>query len=272
MLRTLVVTTNIGCKNMCNYCPQSTFTKAYKKRSKINQIRFDTFKKCVDKVPRDALINFAGFTEPCLNPDWTQMILYANQLGFKIRLLTTTVGMTLSDVDKIENIPFVRFVVHLPDDKQQTKIKVDKQFIEVTNRLLDSRMNVEWKYHQSPLINEDLHSELKPIFIKANIYDTIKKAGLKTRARHVKIQGQAEPEKISGNISGCHLLYTNQLLPNGDVFICCMDWNLYYFLGNLLQCDYEELFQGKTFQDILKAFTDDNSEILCRYCELCQRA
>jgi hypothetical protein len=163
-------------------------------------------------------------------------------------------------------------LVHLPDDKQQTKIKVNKQLLEVMNRLLESRINVEWKYHQSPLINEDLHSELKPIFIKANIYDTIEKAGLKTRARHVKIQGQAEPKKIYGNISGCHLLYTNQLLPNGDVFICCMDWNLNYFLGNLLQCEYEELFQSKIYQDILKGFIDDNSEILCRYCELCQRA
>jgi len=257
---------------MCNYCPQSKFIKAYKKRSKINQISFDTFKKCVDKVPRDSIINLAGFTEPCLNPDYTQMILYANQLGFKIRLLTTTVGMTLADIDIIEDIPFARFVVHLPDDKQQTKIEVNNEFIEVTNRLLNSRINIEWKYHQSPLINEDLHSKLKPIFIKANIYDTIKKAGLKTRAKHVKIQGQAYPEKIYGNISGCRLLHTNQLLPNGDVFICCMDWNLDYFLGNLLQSDYEELFQSKTFQDILKGFTNDKSEILCRYCELCQRA
>ena len=50
-----------------------------------------------------------------------------------------------------------------------------------------------------------------------------------------------------------------------------MDWQLKYVLGNLLESDYESLFQGKVYKNILNGFTDDNSEILCRYCELCQQ-
>ena len=270
MPRTLAVTTQIGCQNMCNYCPQNKFIKAYTRANKIKKMSFDTFKICVDKLPPGTAINFAGFVEPYLNPDCTQMILYANQLGIKIQLLTTTVGMTLQDIDLIEEIPFARFLVHLPDNKKQTSMKVNKTFIQVVRRLINSRINVEWKFHQSPLGSEDLHPLLKIILVEANLYDSMIKAGLKTRAGNVEIQGKPFVKKIKGNISGCHLLYVNQLLPNGDVFICCMDWELKYFLGNLLESDYESLFQSQTYQAILKGFKDDNSEILCRYCELCQ--
>ncbi|RLD54044.1 MAG: hypothetical protein DRJ05_15390, partial [Bacteroidetes bacterium] len=84
-------------------------------------------------------------------------------------------------------------------------------------------------------------------------------------------EGKSTLERIKGKIKGCHLLYTNQLVPNGDVFICCMDWELKYNLGNLLHSDYDSLFQSNTLKEILKGFKDDNSDILCRYCELCER-
>ena len=271
MLRTFAITTHIGCRNMCNYCPQNKVIKAYTGKNKIKVMSFDIFKKCIDKLPIGTNINFAGFVEPCLNPEYIKMILYANKLGIKIQLLTTIVGMTIHDIDLIENIPFIRFLVHLPDNEKQTKIRVNKQFIQVVKRLITSKINVEWKFHRSPLGNEDVHPLLKIIFTEANLYDEIIETELKTRAGNIEIEGKSFVTKITGNISGCHLLYVNQLLPNGDVVICCMDWQLKYVLGNLLESDYESLFQGKVYKNILNGFTDDNSEILCRYCELCQQ-
>ncbi len=257
---------------MCNYCPQNNVIKAYARGNKMKVMSFDTFKTCVDKLPAGTAINFAGFVEPCLNPEYTQMILYANQLGIKIQLLTTTVGMTLQDINlfEFEDVQFARFLVHLPDDKKQTSMKVNKQFIQVVRRLINSKINVEWKFHRTPLGNENLHPLLKIIFTEANLYETIIETELKTRAGNIEIQGKPFVTKIKGHISGCRLLYVNQLLPNGDVVICCQDWQLKYCLGNLLESDYESLFESQTYQDILKGFKDDNSEILCRYCELCQ--
>ncbi|RLD45730.1 MAG: hypothetical protein DRJ05_00255 [Bacteroidetes bacterium] len=270
MVRTIAVSTVIGCKNLCSYCPQDKVVKAYSKRSKVRTMSFETFAKCIDKLPKDTTINFAGFSEPCLNPEYTKMILYANKKGHKIRLLTTTIGMKLADVNLIENVPFLRFLIHLPDNQNKTKILVDDDFIKIIERLIDSKIEVNWKFHQSPNGKEDVHPKLKPLLIEAGIYNSLVRAGLKTRAGNVEIEGKAFVEKIKGKIRGCHLLYTNQLLPNGDVFICCMDWELKYFLGNLLHSDYDSLFQSNTFKEILKGFKDDKSEILCRYCELCE--
>jgi hypothetical protein len=269
--KTLAVSTVIGCKNMCSYCPQDKVVKAYGKRSKIMTMSFETFTKCIDKLPKNTTINFAGFSEPCLNPEYVKMVLYANGKGHKIRLLTTTIGMKLSDIDLLENVPFFRFHVHLPDNQNKTKILVDDSFVEIVERLIKSKINIEWKFHQSPNGNEDVHPRLKPLLMATGIYESLVKAGLKTRAGNVEIEGKPSLKKIKGKIKGCHLLYTNQLLPNGDVFICCMDWELKYHLGNLLDSDYDSLFQSNTFKDILRGFKDDNSEILCRFCELCQK-
>ncbi len=271
MDKIIAVSTVIGCKNFCNYCPQDKVIKAYSKRSKTDVMSFETFKTCIDKLPNDTIINFAGFSEPCLNPDYVKMILYANETGHKIQLLTTIIGMKLDDIDQLENVPFLRFFVHLPDNQNQTKIIVDGGFVEIIDKLIKSKINVEWKFHRSPTGDEDVHLAIKPLLMEANIYNSIIKAGLKTRAGNVEIEGKPFVVKIKGKIKGCYLLYANQLLPNGDVFICCMDWELKYYLGNLLHSDYNSLFKSKTFKDILKGFKDSNSDILCRFCELCQK-
>ena len=271
MNKIIAVSTVIGCKNLCNYCPQDKVIKAYKKRSKITNMSLETFKTCIDKLPKDIIINFAGFSEPCLNPDYVKMILYANEKEYKIQLLTTIIGMKLDDIDQLENVTFLRFLVHLPDNKDQTKINVNDGFVDIIDKLIKSKIHIEWKFHRSPTGDEDVHPKLKPLLMEANIYNSIIKAGLKTRAGNVEIKGKSFLNKIKGKIKGCYLLYANQLLPNGDVFVCCMDWELKYYLGNLLHSDYNSLFKSKTFKDILEGFKDSNSEILCRYCELCQK-
>ena len=75
-MATLEITTQIGCKNNCNYCPQETLVKAYKARSDVFEMSFDIFKKCLDKIPKTVRIDFSGMAEPWLNADCTKMVLY----------------------------------------------------------------------------------------------------------------------------------------------------------------------------------------------------
>jgi DNA repair photolyase len=42
------ITTVIGCKNMCSYCPQRTLINSYNGERIMT---FDTFKQCIDKIP-----------------------------------------------------------------------------------------------------------------------------------------------------------------------------------------------------------------------------
>jgi len=177
----------------------------------------------------------------------------------------------LEHIEQLEDIPFERFLVHLPENQKQTSMIVNQEYIRVVRKLIKSKIRTEWKFHQTIDGSEDLHPLLKISFVEAGLYDSVEKATLKTRAGNIEIKGKPFIEKIKGKISGCRLLYVNQLVPNGDVFICCMDWQLKFLLGNLLEVEFEQLFTGETYQNILKGLEDDNSEILCRYCELCER-
>lgn len=266
MERCLAITTKVGCKNQCAYCPQDSFINSYVKRSKITQMNLDCFQRCMDNVPADVHINFAGFGEPWLNPDCTEMLLYAHAHGFKLRVYTTLVGMELSDIYRLREIPFINFVVHLPEDKGQTKISVNEKYLSVLSELVNSSINnVAYILHRTTL-TEKVHRKVKHVLIQNNITPAI--WDLVTRAGNVKIAGMNLPEKIKGSISKCFRLKSNILLPNGDVALCCMDWGLQHILGNLLVTDYDSLFEGEEYAKIVRGLDDDSSDILCRYCDI----
>lgn len=254
------ITTRVGCKNMCVYCPQDKFIKAYKKRSDVVQMSLDTFKTCLDKIPHNIHIHFSGMAEPWLNPNCTDMILYAHKCGFEIAVFTTTTGMSLTDIDLIKHIPFRTFEVHLPDDKNYTNIKVDKEYLLKIHKL--SASNIHGINYMSI---GGVHPEIKKILSGI----MVREDELVDRAGNVNgIVGINKKEKLKGKIIciGCgKILNHNVLLPNGDVILCCMDYGLQHVLGNLLLSDYEPLFNSDEYQKIIRGL-DDSMDILCRYC------
>lgn len=251
------ITTVIGCKNYCVYCPQGKLIAAYIKRSKIIQMNFGVFKTCIDKIPLNVIIHFTGMSEPWLNPECTKMILYAHKRGYKIVVATTLVGMSLSDIDLIESIPFEGFWVHLPSDEGYEKIRVDKNYLKLLNKLSESNIKVKYHFH-----GKNPHPKVK-LLIKKDI----SWISLLTRAGNKKIKNSFIPKRKRGVI-GCRMnLCRNILLPNGDVTLCCMDYGMQHILGNLLSSDYGSLFCGKEFLKIKKGLKDESLDILCRYCD-----
>lgn len=61
--------------------------------------------------------------------------------------------------------------------------------------------------------------------------------------------------------------YRNVLLPNGDVTLCCMDFEPRHVLGNLLRDGYEDLFEGPVFSEIIDRMNGTDGFLLCRMCE-----
>lgn len=255
---TLEITTKIGCENACAYCPQGRLLTAYRKRSDILLMSFGVFKACLDKVPTDVDIDFAGMCEPCLNPEYIKMLLYAYEKGHKIKLFTTLVGMALSDIDLLAIVPFQEFVVHLPSGEGYEKIKVDKDYLKVLGKLSKSNIKVEYL-----LLGETLHPKVEAL-IKENIN---KIEELSTRAGNVIIKSRPPFKRKLGVIGCVRNLSYNVLLPNGDVILCCMDYGMKHVLGNLLLTDYGSLFRSKEFFKIKKGLRRWSLDILCRYCD-----
>jgi sulfatase maturation enzyme AslB (radical SAM superfamily) len=261
----LAITTNIGCRNQCSYCPQRSFVKAYKERSDINQMPIDTFVRCIHSLPRETCISFSGFSEPWLNPDCTSMVLHSHKKGFAIRVNTTLVGMSTQDLQILKSVPFIKFVIHLPDNQNRTRIKVDQSYLEKVLLLTKNPVsNLCWKFHQtSPDI--EIHPEVSSVLNDKRV--KINFTSLNNRAGNINT-GIVYPLPNQGRVlENCQDFRHNILLPNGDVVLCHMDWSLQHILGNLLKQDYASLYRGEEMIKIKKGLHNPGLEILCRHCE-----
>ncbi len=267
MKRSLLITTGIGCSNLCAYCPQVTLENAYAKISHIKKMKLDTFEKCLDKLNNDVHIHFNGFTEPWLNPECTKMILYAYKHKFSIKVSTTLMGMEFEDINLIKNIPFIKFAVHLPDDKGLTKIAVNEKYLSILTKLIDSNINnTVFHIHKGISGPENAHYKVMRILRENNI--TPDNRWIITRAGNIEIEGIPSRKKLTCDLLKCYRLNMNVLLPNGDVALCCMDWGLNHIIGNLLNMDYDMLFQTDEYNKIIRGYSDETLNILCRYCEI----
>lgn len=266
---TLEITTVVHCVNVCCYCPQQLLMAKYNNQTE-KRMSLETFKTCLSKVPKEIVIDFSGYAEPFLNKNAHLMIKHAYEEGYKIRLFTTLVGLTLENFDTIKKIPFIHVSTHLPDDEGYMKCDVNDKYLEV------AREYVRHIHNPNPHVYGTLHRKLTPIFsnvrtMKASDQD------LHTRANNVKTDKiTVKPHNyITGNIEcdvirreGGTLLNHNVLLPNGDIQMCCMDYGLEHKFGNLLTDSYEDIFKSDGYKYVQNGLKEDAPyDILCRTCK-----
>lgn len=260
----LAITTNVGCRNSCSYCPQKDFIQSNKELQGDTSMSFDTFAACIKSVPRSICLSFSGFSEPWLNPDCTRMILHAHEQKFKIRVNTTTIGMQVEDLHQINQVPFIKFVVHLPDDQNLTRIRVDEKYLDNLHLLLKSNPeNLMWKFHSSS--GAGIHPQVLKVL--QDYQAPVKYFGLNSRAGKVDSLSGDQVLNRGRVLRECQDFHHNILLPNGDVTLCHMDWSLKHILGNLLTMDYSELHTGKVYKNLLESLQVPEADILCRDCE-----
>ena len=261
----LAITTNVGCRNNCSYCPQLSIIQSYKNLQGDSSMAFETFAACIKSVPRDICLSFSGFSEPWLNPDCTRMILHAHEQNFKIRVNTTLIGMQTKDILQLKPVPFIKFVVHLPDDQELTRIRVDEVYLRNLLLLINEQPeNLMWKFHRSAS-GAGIHPQVLKVLQEHRVQ--IKYFGLNSRAGKV--------DSLSGNqvanrgqvLRECQDFHHNILLPNGDVTLCHMDWSLKHILGNLLTMEYSAIHTGRAYKDLLESLQVPEADILCRECE-----
>jgi hypothetical protein len=277
----LEITTAIGCKNRCSYCPQEKLINAYSSSRNKNKdflMSFAVFKKCIDKVPRDVDVGFVGFCEPFQNPECTKMILYANKRGHNVQLFTTLVGLAHPQLDLLLNkvsfshFPFDKikkgFQVHLPSEGNYERIKVNKKYLSLVQKLLNSKEIICFHYH-----GENVHPKLKKMLEKSE-YHHAHQRPLHSRGRNIKIKKVKWPKKLRGEIicnfaikkKGGFDLHCHVLLPDGTVVSCGNDYSLQHVLGNLSTSSWESLHKSKPYKEIKRGLKDESSNILCRYC------
>lgn len=259
------VTTKMGCKINCRYCPQSLLISEYMKRSSHPEyLSFQDFKTCVDKLPENAIVEFAGYAEAFLNPQCTEMILYTYSTGRRMSLYTTLEGVTQEIYDKIKEIPFVNVILHLPDKDGYAKIQMNEEYFRILEQILankraDGTDFVDWMNCQS----EPDERVRKYIEGKGRVF-----TALYDRAGSLEGDSLMHKRIAYENIYCETALNLSHpvLLPNGELTLCTEDYGLKHVIGDLLEESYEDIMEGAEIQKIKKGMQEPESDILCRNC------
>lgn len=242
-MHTLEITTKVGCLMDCLYCPQDKLKEAYYNIQGVQKyiLDFNDFKNAISTVPNSIRIDFSGMCEPFLNDRTTDMILYAYSKGHKIAIFTTAIGITKEHIDKLKNVYFETFEIHLQDEKGYSHIPQSEEL----NYIISS-------------IKKDFNNVLTGDLTKIKI---ISRAG--------NLQS-VNNEKKSGPLQCSRELERFVLMPNGHLYLCCMDYSLQHFIGNLFKSTYSYITDGehqKQFKEIKTLLASEEGDIICRRCE-----
>ncbi len=254
----LEISTVVGCKMRCNYCPQTVHVNNYSKNNSLFKLPFEDFKKCISTIPTSVDIVFAGMAEPWMNEDCTSMIEYAYEKGHTISVFTTCFGMTHEDIERLKNIQYKHFCFHLPDGDGVMNLNVTDEYVSVVVDAVKKITN-----HNLTCIG-NLHPKLKEVL--GHVPDS--SIGLYSRAGNLKgFNVPRKTGKIFCSVCTEHLNH-NVLLPNGDVLLCCMDYSNDHVIGNLNEITYADLFHTDEYKRITAGLSDESINILCRTCEI----
>ena len=254
----LEITTVMGCRMLCTYCPQTLLVKKYHESEHEGRaMSFVGFQRCLSTVPVSTSVTFAGMAEPWLNPACTDMVLYASSKGHEVVVYTTVMGMMMDDVERMERLRFKHLCIHLPDAEGRMTLPVTENYLQVLAALI--RTFPEHNYSLIGTLPPDVRQVLGH-----DVPDS-------TTALHSRANNLSHIQQVprrSGRLDTRHCIDHNVLLPNGDVALCCQDYGLKHILGNLLRQDYASIFKGEEFAKLMRGMEDESVDILCRTCNI----
>ena len=266
------LTTMVGCPLMCTFCPQDNLRTNYGNETKyLSQVDLT---RILTKLPKNTRIDFSGMSEPWANPDCTSMLEEVLYMGFNVAIYTTLYGMT--DPERVRRVleshpnQVEVIMLHLPDANKNMKgWKKSDEWMHALEVM--SQTKVPCGVGAMTMDSSGIvHPELQEVVGRL--------AGWKghTRADSLDVVQIGEqpismtPHNIFSLTCASTPFYDrNVLLPNGDVVLCCMDYNLTHILGNLLTQTYEEIFSGKPLMDLI-ALNEAPEYSKCSICKACE--
>jgi hypothetical protein len=267
-VRHLEITTMVGCKVACVYCPQDKISHRYFGADRM--MKFDDFKIYIESVPKRIVVHFTGFAESFLNPRCIDMIEYAALRGHPIYISTTLAGITREDIRRLSKLKYYQFQIHLPSAEKLMNLAINDEYFSLLSDLVTAGIITDLHFHGNevhPVVGEWLRRHAVDF---AEHWISDRAGNLNTEKAKARI---SKPVTTAARPSGklrCDRIYQNVLLPNGDVVLCCMDWSAEHVLGNLKRDRFEDLYRSETFRRVLRGLRQPGVDILCRTCAVAQ--
>ena len=256
----------IGCIVNCRFCPQKVFVSRYYENDKNRKtyMSFDDYKRYLDLMPNNMIIDWSGFVEPFLNSESIEMMEYTSKTHHKQALFTTLVGVSIEQIKRLVNIPFDWVVLHVADKYGYAGIDVSEEYLEKIDYLLDAK-----KKDGSPFIN-GANCQFDPDERVTEITrGKLKIASeLQDRAGNLDHSDSRLVTKYTNGEIRCErssVLNHNVLLADGTVVLCCNDFGMECVLGNLNKQSYEQIISSETLIEVKRKMIT-GKPVICRKC------
>ena len=154
-MKTLEITSYIGCPNLCHYCPQDLLKSEYQGN---RVMKHQDFKRVLDNIPKDVRIDFSGFSEIFFHNEGSQLIRTSIKRGYNTILYTTLEGFYYSDVDVLRGLSFGEVVFHQwPGVDLEEFNKKVKMFSEEIQPGRIAEITPQWEWSRAGNVKETHH-------------------------------------------------------------------------------------------------------------------
>lgn len=266
---TLEITTMIGCPQRCTFCPQDALQSSYPRNAR-RMLTLEDFEAVLARIPPFVRIDFSGMSEPWANPQATDMLERTLHADRNVAIYTTLQGMR-DPARVIELVhshhPQVEVVViHLPDDRGNMRgFRISDIYCEALDRFRKLAVKLD------PKIKFMTMGDASPVGELTEPWSGNTRAGSLIHAAIGDQDVEIEPSHVVPVSCSYTPFYDqNVMLPNGDVLLCCMDYDMRHVIGNLLRQDYYEIFRERGIDDVRVS----NMQYRCdgTICRRCSRA
>lgn len=250
MIKSLEFTLKISNCLGCSFCPQTTLNAAY--TSSKTTMTLEDFNTILNKLPKDVRVDFSGYSEPFLNPLACDMIGTAIVKGYEVHVYSTLMGMKSGCVDVLSVYKPHFFKVHVPDGK--ALVLPEEKWVQQHELFLLAKTPASYMAMGEPSAFIKRHLAVKGIPLE--LPNMLSRGGLL----------ETVPVKPKKGLIRCaaNRFHQNVVLPNGDVQVCCMSYDLSMPCGNLITGRYADIDMTA---NIYERDLNPRENSICRRCE-----
>ncbi|MFH0986887.1 MAG: radical SAM/SPASM domain-containing protein [Candidatus Micrarchaeota archaeon] len=251
------------CNLRCVMCSYNTMSR------KKEHMLMDIFKRVIDQCKEHTrFLTLNNMGEPLLNPNLSEMIKYAKSKGVKVGFSSNAVVLDEKNAKMLIEAGLDTLLISFDglDAKTYESIRVGGKFEEVKKNVINflklrREMNSKNPHTIVQMIKmkktEGGEEEYKKFWEDAGA-DIVLIKPFGTWGGQVKgVETLAKDEQKlfdpNRNRKPCQWLWRNMLvLNNGDVTVCCQDYNGKYVVGNMMKNTLDEIWNGPKMQTIRK--------------------
>ena len=271
------IQTSSYCDAHCVYCPYQDVVKKLPQ----GKMEWELFKKIIDECARykgkvHQIIPYF-MNEPLIDKDIIRCIEYIKRYGFYVNFATNAGHLTPKISQKLKdyrvdlaviNMPSIdedEYHKNIPNIKFQRVMENINNFIECTQdakgmeRVI--QINRTKETEEKLILRSIKHWEDKGV--KVQIRDIMDRAGsLRRFSQNIRFT----------NLKGCRTnrhLYWFHILFNGDVILCCQDWERKQILGEIRNKSIYEVYHNRQYFHIRRQIEglEKFSDLICTKCE-----